>query len=334
VKNYEIAIHAVNTLMNSLIEKNEFLNNEQGIRIDADTIEPVYSIKNTIQDNTFTSAGVAGNNAAIFLSFANNNVIQGNSMEGGPFGILATRSSNNKIGGEDLAANIITGTGKGIFIQGNGDSTSGAIQNNITENTIESNLRGIRIDDAPSTNNWVIKNNFVNNVNPSRDKGTGTKFDIGNEGNYWTNFDQPTEGCPDNNLNGVCDNPLTIDANQDHFPFTNPNGWINKWPIFTSTPVTQASVGVAYSYDANAVDPESHTITFSLQGAPSGMTINPTSGLITWVVPLAGKYTIKVKAADTQGAQPIQQFTLNVVCPASPSSPSGMAVMSCYSQRR
>ena len=56
----------------------------------------------------------------------------------------------------------------------------------------------------------------------------------------------------------------------------------NVAPQITSTPVTSATVGVAYSYDVNASDANGDTLTYSLTQAPTGMTINASTGLIAW----------------------------------------------------
>jgi len=57
----------------------------------------------------------------------------------------------------------------------------------------------------------------------------------------------------------------------------------NVAPNFTSTPVKVAFVGQLYVYDVNATDPDGEKITFSLIEGPKGMTIDPGSGLISWL---------------------------------------------------
>ena len=55
----------------------------------------------------------------------------------------------------------------------------------------------------------------------------------------------------------------------------------NQQPTIISTPVTTGTEGQAYAYDVNATDPDAgDTLTYELTTAPTGMTINPTSGLI------------------------------------------------------
>jgi hypothetical protein len=70
-------------------------------------------------------------------------------------------------------------------------------------------------------------------------------------------------------------------------------------------------VGQTYSYDVNAAG--SPVPTYSLKVFPSGMTINSTSGLISWVLSAAGSYNVTVEANNgiTPAAQ--QSFTINVV---------------------
>jgi VCBS repeat-containing protein len=77
---------------------------------------------------------------------------------------------------------------------------------------------------------------------------------------------------------------------------------INGQIIFTSTPDSTAFVGEAYSYDVN-VTAAPDAATFSLDSKPTGMTINASSGLISWTpssVNQGGK--IIVKAVNSYGS--------------------------------
>jgi hypothetical protein len=75
---------------------------------------------------------------------------------------------------------------------------------------------------------------------------------------------------------------------------------VNDPPRITSQPVTGATIGVAYSYDVNAVDPENDTLTYSLDAAPDGMGINASTGLITWTptAAQAGANPVTVRVTD------------------------------------
>ena len=56
----------------------------------------------------------------------------------------------------------------------------------------------------------------------------------------------------------------------------------NAAPVFDSIPVVIATANAAYSYAANAVDPNGQAVTYSLLTAPAGLTIDPDTGLINW----------------------------------------------------
>ncbi len=57
----------------------------------------------------------------------------------------------------------------------------------------------------------------------------------------------------------------------------------NRAPVITSTPITGASVGTPYRYDAVAADPDANdTQRWTLPLSPAGMTVNATSGRIDW----------------------------------------------------
>ena len=85
----------------------------------------------------------------------------------------------------------------------------------------------------------------------------------------------------------------------------------NEVPIITSTPITTATVGVLYTYNVNATDPDGNTLAYSLVVKPSGMTINSATGLIKWTPTAKGDYPVTVKVSD--GTLSINQnFTIKV----------------------
>ncbi|PIF25686.1 hypothetical protein CLU88_0510 [Acidovorax sp. 56] len=57
-------------------------------------------------------------------------------------------------------------------------------------------------------------------------------------------------------------------------------------------------VGVALSF--NATVPSSNPMAYTLAGAPSGMAINATTGVVTWGSPVLGNYSVVVTAKDTK----------------------------------
>lgn len=93
---------------------------------------------------------------------------------------------------------------------------------------------------------------------------------------------------------------------------------VNNPPVITSTAVTTATQNVLYSHQVTATDPDGNTLSYSLTTSPSGMIINPSSGLISWTPTDAqvGKNKVTVKVTDN-GTNPsnlsaTQSFTINV----------------------
>ena len=86
-------------------------------------------------------------------------------------------------------------------------------------------------------------------------------------------------------------------------------------PIITSTPVAAAAVGKPYGYNVIATDPDAgDTVTYSLNGAPLGMTINSTTGAIAWtpVITQTGAHNVTAVASDGRGGSAAQTFSINV----------------------
>ncbi|WP_397330342.1 RHS repeat-associated core domain-containing protein [Nostoc sp. FACHB-190] len=82
----------------------------------------------------------------------------------------------------------------------------------------------------------------------------------------------------------------------------------------TSTPVYVANTGSAYQYQVQATDPDAgDRLTYQLLSVPAGVTgitIDSTTGLLTWNNPVAGNYRIVVGAVDDGGLGAAQGFNL------------------------
>lgn len=88
----------------------------------------------------------------------------------------------------------------------------------------------------------------------------------------------------------------------------------NSPPEIVSSPPEEIS-GTPFTYQVKAKDPDNDPIIFSLgEGAPEGMTINPTSGLVTWDIPpnTTGTFRIIVKGDDGHKGTCFQSFNLTV----------------------
>ncbi len=97
----------------------------------------------------------------------------------------------------------------------------------------------------------------------------------------------------------------------------------NRPPVFTSTPVVDAAVGTAYAYASAAVDPDADPVQFSVVVGPAGLTIDPTSGLVSWTPTAAqlGPQNVTLKVIDLdasgqpRGGQGLQTFAILVQPP-------------------
>jgi len=87
----------------------------------------------------------------------------------------------------------------------------------------------------------------------------------------------------------------------------------NAFPYFASLPPPSFENRL-YTYHATAVDPDGDAVTYGLAASPQGMVIDNKSGTITWHVPpgVAGLHEIQIVARDSDGAQAIQQYSLNL----------------------
>ncbi len=96
----------------------------------------------------------------------------------------------------------------------------------------------------------------------------------------------------------------------------------NRPPVITSTPVTTAQEAVLYEYQVQGSDPEGSALTFILDQAPEGMSINRTTGLISWTPEYSqiGVNDVTVRVQDARRASATQFFQV-VVEPRPNSAP-------------
>lgn len=83
----------------------------------------------------------------------------------------------------------------------------------------------------------------------------------------------------------------------------------NRPPEITSSSPSDLSNG-KYIYEVKAADPDGDKLSFSIEGAPSGMTIDSATGAIRWDVPQPGTYNIKIEVSDGD-AKAFQGFELS-----------------------
>lgn len=96
----------------------------------------------------------------------------------------------------------------------------------------------------------------------------------------------------------------------------------NTPPLITSTPRTQTTIDARYTYTPVATDPDGDLLSFSLLGAPEGITLDAETGLIAWTPTASqqGIQSIDLLVTDGQGGAITQSFSV-VVLPTAPNGP-------------
>ena len=94
-------------------------------------------------------------------------------------------------------------------------------------------------------------------------------------------------------------------------------------PTIASPAVKSATIGQKYSYQVKTNAGSGQEITFLLGAAPAGMSINASTGLVTWVpnVFQKGSKTVTVLARDQFGDTTQQTFSISVSGVSTPYNP-------------
>lgn len=181
----------------------------------------VNSNYNTIRNNNISYT----DEAAIFLSGSYNN-ITGNTLNYNDYGIHSSNSRCNDIINNTIEGNSV----KGILMRTSNNS-------NIISNIFNNNRNGIYLSDS---NNNLIYNNYFNNIDNNAHDDSNNIWNIylppginiiGGPylgGNYWSDFNDPCEGCTDIDDNGICDCIHSIPGGSsiDQYPLV---GWEYRW---------------------------------------------------------------------------------------------------------
>jgi len=168
-----------------------------------------------IYNNTFTQNNVENNTYGFYLGASVGFVFENNIIKNNYDGIFLEKSHNNTIERNNIMNNY-----HGNYIYGE--------NNTFYQNDLINNDRGIEVY---GTNNSVYHNNFINNTIQAYYPSNDNFWDKNSEGNYWSNYDEPSEGCIDANSDDICDSPYIIFMNvNDSYPFIQEYGWCLKIP--------------------------------------------------------------------------------------------------------
>ena len=89
----------------------------------------------------------------------------------------------------------------------------------------------------------------------------------------------------------------------------------NRAPEFTSIPITQTLPELPYQYTAVAIDPDRDPLVFQLTSAPNGMTIQSSTGQVSWnpTASQIGAHAVAIEVSDGKGWRTTQSFSLQVL---------------------
>ncbi len=270
-------------------------------------------------NNAGQFGGGIGIRGSSVLDFANpsggNNIIIHNRADGqGGGGIGVFANANGSFINDLIYDNhSLNGSGGGIFLY---SSTSFLTMKNaiIWENSANSdnqifgvvNLTYSDVEGGYSgTGNINSDPQFNNSANDDfHFEATSAVVDAGtNDGISPVDFDGNSR-------------PFDGDRNGDAVADMGPFEYQNTPPHITSTPITNATEDQEYTYQVMAEDPDAgETLTYSLLQAPSFLSIDAQTGLISGTATTneqAGDYTVSVQVADLNNATDTQSYTLTV----------------------
>jgi RHS repeat-associated protein len=88
----------------------------------------------------------------------------------------------------------------------------------------------------------------------------------------------------------------------------------NSPPQITSSPSTTATPARLYTYLVDAIDPDGDALSVLLPVKPTGMTLNESTGQVSWVPTAAqvGLHAVRVQVIDGRGGEATQDFQIQV----------------------
>jgi hypothetical protein len=226
-------------------------------------------------------------------------------------GILNGTPSNSAVGKYRVNVSVDDGNGGGVFSEfiltvANTNDAPRILNDNVpnaTEDTAYAVQYSFQDPDKADSHVWSLKTNASSwlslDANSGLLSGTPKNEDVGK---FWVN--------------------ITIKdgigaSNSTNFTLTVAN--VNDLPSISSEPKVTANIYNQYEYQVVAVDVDvGDKLTYTLDNAPTGMTIDETSGLVQWVpIPSQkGEVQVVIKISDGTGSV-TQQFTISVIEPSS-----------------
>lgn len=103
--------------------------------------------------------------------------------------------------------------------------------------------------------------------------------------------------------------------------FTERDNEVNMAPVMDTITDDTATVSVAFSKTITATDPDANTLAYSLIDAPAAMTINSSTGEISWTPSAAGTVNVTVRVTDNDADNPrSDEDTFSIVVAGTPNN--------------
>ena len=122
-------------------------------------------------------------------------------------------------------------------------------------------------------------------------------------GNFWSDFDTPSEGCTDRNSDGFCDSPKVFARGQDDLPWTTQNGWQIRANAGPDQTVDEATV---VTLDGSASTGEDLAFRWTQVAGPSITLNDPTTARPMFTAPVSpadiGNQRVTVQLTVTNSA--------------------------------
>ncbi|MCG2716482.1 MAG: tandem-95 repeat protein [Candidatus Marinimicrobia bacterium] len=291
--NYEFGINVYNDMYGSVdyvnIVANEISKSKKGIQSDRSTMK-----NNLIFDNTY---GIYGHG-----NFSNNTIINNKNC-----GIYLKKYSQ-------IVMNIFDNNQIAININSNNSN----ITNNIFSNNTESDFT---LATQYGLGELITINSNGDSIDTYYNLYQDPLFVDSNGGDYHIRVYSPcigagnSEDFPEDDFEGN-PRPNPPGSIPDIGAYENPHGTpLNAPPSIISSPDTVAFEDNLYIYDVEAVDIDGDSLVYSLFVHPTGMTIDPTTGIINWIPDHfdVGDTIVTVVVTDDSNATDTQTYTLIVI---------------------
>ena len=216
IKNCNIKNYGTGIFMwvsnNNLIRSNNFINNYNVIYFD--DADNVRVINNKFYHNTkgiyvyWDSTGIVIERNIVTENFdsgiavswdPSETLIRNNKIVGNNKGIEADCPYGHGTDNNYYENNVIKDNEYGIYL-------CQAYSSTVKGNLIKDNRNGIYV--TGGSGNYIYQNNMVNNSIQAFDYGVAS-WNNNNDGNYWSDYDTPAEGCIDQNSDNICDSPYS-----------------------------------------------------------------------------------------------------------------------------